>query len=209
MDDPFSTITGNTGRTQSGDTTTYTGFQVVNTSGHALPDVGVWLPYAEVLLLSQPISHEALTWDNSQKGWFTPNFIDANGNATGESLLVTAQLLTPDLTPDPSQGFLAAGEVANASGHQQYPLSSEEFLKGNGHWERETIHTTDMLPFMDIGSLAAGASKSFGIAFTAHWGGSDLGAVRVGGSFASLVPVPDTGSVLTAPTAYHGLVMSG
>jgi hypothetical protein len=209
MDDPFSTITGGQRQLPNGtDTTTYTGFQVVNTSGHALPDVGVWLPYDEVLLLSQPISHEALTWDNSKNGWFTPNFIDANGHATGESLLVTAQFLTgPDLTPDPSQTTLAAGDVANASGHQQYPLSSEDFLKGAGHWGRETIHTNDLLPFIDIGSLAAGASKSFGIAFTAHWGGPDLGAVRVGGWLASLVP--DTGSVLTAPTAYHGLAMSG
>jgi hypothetical protein len=179
----------------------------VNTSGHATPDVGVWLPYAEVALFSAKgqITHEALTWDNSQNGWFTPNFIDANGDATGESLLVTAQLLT-----DSPQTTLAAGDVANASGHQQYPLSSTDFLKsapGRGDWAPETIHTNDLLPFSDIGSLAAGHSITFGIAFTAHWGGLDLGPVRVGGWLASLVP--DTGSVLTAPTAYHGLAMSG
>jgi hypothetical protein len=180
----------------------------VNTSGHALNDVGVWLPYIEVRLSSQPVTHEALTWDNSQNGWFTPNYIDANGHATGESLLVTAQFLTgPHLTPDPSQTTLAAGDVADASGHQQYPLSSENFLKGRGDWEPETIHTYDQLPFIDIGSLAAGAHTSFGITFTAHWGGADLGPVRVGGYLASLVP--DTSSVLTAPTAYHGLAMSG
>jgi hypothetical protein len=183
----------------------------VNTSGHALPDVGVWVPFAEVRL-AQPvgsgahaqITHEALTWDNSKNGWFTPNFIDASGNATGESLLVTAQLLTGS-----SQTTLAAGDVANASGHEQYPLSSTDFLKGGqvGTWAPEIINTNDLLPFSDIGSLAAGQSKSFDIAVTAHWGGADLGPVRVGGWFTTLAP--DTGSSSGGSTTYHGLVMDG
>jgi hypothetical protein len=209
-DDPFSTVTGPTARVQSGDTTTYSGFQVVNESGHTLHDVGVWVPYLEVAL-PQPtnsdnatvqITHEALTWDNSQHGWFTPNFIDASGNATGESLLLTAQLLTGS-----SQTTLAAGNVANASGHQQYPLSSEDFLKGAGKWQPETIQTNDLLPFSDIGTLAAGQSKSFSIAITAHWGGADMGAVRAGGWIASLVP--NTDSVNDSPTAFHGSAFSG
>ena len=60
------------------------------TPGTPSPYAEVRLPFNEVP--KGQITHEALTWDNSQNGWFTPNFIDADGNATGESLLVTAQI---------------------------------------------------------------------------------------------------------------------
>jgi hypothetical protein len=41
--------TSNVTRQELGDTTLYTGYQVVNTGGDA-HDVGVWLPFAEVTL---------------------------------------------------------------------------------------------------------------------------------------------------------------
>lgn len=99
------------------------------TPGTPSPYAEVRLPFNEVP--KGQITHEALTWDNSQNGWFTPNFIDADGNATGESLLVTAQIKSGS-----PQTALAAGNVANASGHQQHPLASTDFLNDRaGHWQ--------------------------------------------------------------------------
>jgi len=205
MDDPFSTVAEPNGvnATPSGDTMTYTGFEAVNQSGHTEADVGVWLPFVEVpfALSNGKEGHEALTWDSSQGGWFTPNFINPSGQATGESLLITAQI-------DSSPTTLAAGNVANASGHEQYPLSSSDFLKGPD-WSPEAIQTSDLLPFSDIGSINPGPSNAvpFDIAFTAHWGGADMGAVRVGGYVATLAP--DNGKQGGSPTMFSGLATNG
>jgi hypothetical protein len=129
------------------------------------------------------VGHEALTWENAQGGWFTPNFVDSSGNKTGESLLVTAQILSQNDQGSSSQP--AAGQVADIPGGQ-FPLTSSDYLPPG--WQVETIQASDLLPFSDLGSVPAGGSVSFDIALTAHWGGADLGPLRVGGYDFTLTP---------------------
>jgi hypothetical protein len=72
----------------SGETTTFTGFHTKNFSNDTVADAGVWAPFTWVTLSNG--THEALTWDSTQHGWHTPNFIGGNG-PTGKSLSLTAK----------------------------------------------------------------------------------------------------------------------
>jgi hypothetical protein len=155
--------------TYSGDTTTFSGFVAKNFSNHALADVGVWSPFLWVKLSDG--TREALTWDNTQHGWYTPNFVSDNG-PTGESLLLTARF-SSDSTQVVNRP-LRAGNVADIEGKAQYPLNSGDL---GVPFPQEAIKPNDLLPFGDLGSFAAGQEKSFSLSLTAHWGGTDLGPI--------------------------------
>jgi len=154
------------------------------------------MPFVEVkpFVETENGGWQSLTWDNGKDGWFTPNFINANGQATGESLLITAQIQAPG-----SQTTLDPQHVAEISGDVQYPLNTDDLRAYEqvslSDWplSLETTHQGDKLPFVNIGAVAPGQSGavSFNLAFTAHWGGKDLGAVQTNGWEATLVP--DTG----------------
>jgi hypothetical protein len=198
MDDPNSTIDFSKASfaldPQNHDVIQYKHILATNTNASGPPeaDVGVWLPYVWVRnpggigVPGQPISEQALTWNNQLHGWYTPNFIAENGVPTNESLLVTAKFITAPERPDTE---LLAGSVADLSG--THPFGAPP--AGGGVFEREHIQSTDLLPFTDIGPLAAGKSTSFEVDFTYHWGGTDLGAMRVGQAEHTLVPDNSTG----------------
>jgi hypothetical protein len=175
---------GPTGQTiYSGDTTTFTGFHIKNFSNDTVADAGVWAPFTWVTLSNG--THEALTWDSTQHGWYTPNFIGDNGQ-TGESLLLTAKFSSGSTTI--AAHPLRAANVADGSGAAQYPLDSAAFLPA-AMFPPETIQPTDLLPFGDLGSFAGGQTKAFDLSFTAHWGGKDLGPIdHAGGWIATLEP---------------------
>jgi hypothetical protein len=176
-DDSFTNIDPPTGSRTSGNTITYDGFEAVNQSANTLHDVAIWLPYVYATL--QNGTHEALTWDNTRHGWFTPHFIDASGIDKG-SLLLTAAITGATNTQ------IAIGTVADQSGNHQYSLSSFDFLKNK--WPLETLEKTDRLPFANLGDIGPHQSKSFDITFTATWGSGDTSPQRAGGWVATLVP---------------------
>jgi hypothetical protein len=153
------------------------------------------------------VSHEALPWNNQMHGWFTPHFIDENGKDDG-GLLITAQINGNDTPPDAP----TAGQVANASGKQQFPLSSKEFLNvgGASHWPVETISPNDLLPFAHLGSITPGPdnAKAFTVSFTAHWLDQENGPVRVGGHITTLVP-NDTSSPSGGTVGVGGVTIDG
>jgi hypothetical protein len=167
----------------------YTNVLATNTSGTAESDVGVWLPYIWVRVPTNPVTTEvALTWNNLLQGWYTPDFIGANGD-THESLLVTAKLITGS-----EERPLAPKHVADESGTSPFSLTTGGGISGGNYFQSESIQPNDLLPFANIGSLGANESKSFEVDFTYHWGGADLGAMRTGQQEATLVPDHPNGS---------------
>jgi hypothetical protein len=177
MDDPNSTIDPSHSTFHiDGDVIKYTDIRATNLSNTAELDVGVWLPYVWVRnpgISGDLISERALTWNKHLDGWYTPDFA-----GTHESLLVTAKFIT---APEHRDQTLMPKHVAE--GTSDFPTTV-----GDDIFEQETIQPNDMLPFTDIGPLAAGESKSFDVEFTFHWGGTDLGAMRVGQREITVVP---------------------
>jgi len=166
-----------------GNVISYSGLRATNDSDTALPDVGVWLPYIWVRnppLEGDLISERALTWDKHLDGWYTSDFA-----GTHESLLVTAKFITDPEHPDDA---LMPKHVAHATSDSPTPVDFPTTGGGDGPFEQETIQPNDLLPFTDIGPLAAHGFKTFDVEFTFHWGGSTTGAYRVGQQEIALVP---------------------
>jgi hypothetical protein len=149
------------------DSITYNGFLAVNTSDHALSDVGVFIPFAwaGVTAAGDPngpiISNEKLTWDNIRNG-----FVDPNYNHTGESVL-----LTPTFLSYPN-GHVRAGSVADKTDTHIFTQNSASVGKGINTpvsaLPLETFQAKDLLPFADLGSIGSGDSKTFSIKWTAQ-----------------------------------------
>jgi hypothetical protein len=167
------------------DSLTYTPFYASNTSGHALSDVGLFIPFAWARVDNPGGSlnhYERLTWDNSRNG-----FLDSDFNHTREAVLLTPNIVTHPDTPD---GHVVAGSVADLTDTHRFAPNSASVQTGipASVFPPETILPGDLLPFADLGGFASGESKQFDIIWTAHWGGADHGAVRVGGYAATLAP---------------------
>jgi hypothetical protein len=167
------------------DSLTYTPFFAINTSNHALSDVGFFIPFAWARVGNPDGSlnhNESLRWDNSRNG-----FLDSNFNHTGEALLLTPSIVTH---PDTFDGHIAAGTVADLTDTHVFGPNSASAQNGvpASLFPPETIQPNDLLPFADLGSFAPGESKTFDMIWTAHWDGADHGAVRVSGFGATLAP---------------------
>jgi len=176
-------------RTTSGDTVTYHNFLATSSSDHTLPDIGVWLPYIWVRIADPqaptngPPTYETLTWHNALHGWYTGDFIASGGIDTHKSLLVTAEILTH---PDGPDLRVAAG-IVGTDPTTAYPRDSNN-LKPPVPFPEEMIKARDLLPFADLGVFTPHQSKSFDLAFTSHWGGTDLGPQRIAGFVTTLEP---------------------
>jgi hypothetical protein len=174
------------------DSITYANFQAINTSGHTLPDVGVFIPFAWAGVTAEGdpngaiLNYEALSWDNSRMG-----FVDPDYNHTGESVLLTPTILKY------SNDHLLAGSIADKTDTHTFAQSSASVGIGVGGRPVETFDSGDLLPFADLGSLGTGG-KTFSMKWTTHWDGPDHGGVRVGGYGATIVP--DSGQPAAAST---------
>jgi hypothetical protein len=169
------------------DSLTYEGFRAVNTSGDALSDVGLFIPFAWARVDDRAADgtltlnhYEALTWNNDRMGFIDPNF-----NNTGESVLLTPTVVTHPDTPD---GHVAAGTVADKNDAHAFNKNSPTVQGHSSVFPHEVLNPGDLLPFASLGSFNPSESKSFEIVWTAHWSGADLGAVRVAGYAATLAP---------------------
>ncbi len=167
----------------SGDTIVLTGGQAANLTDEALPDVGLFVPFAwpRVDNPDGSVTRVALDWDNDKDGWFTPDF-----EGTGTSLLVTLRIATPDEAPN---GRIAAGSVA-ADETLTEVFGPTSTLAGVPFPE-ETLEPGDLLPFVDLGGFAPGEAKPFDLVFTYHWGeGGPAEALRTAFAAFTLAPVP-------------------
>ena len=141
-------------------TIVYSGRMATN-GATAQPDIGLFVPFIWPNDMTKSPTQQAISWNNRLNGWYSQNF-----DNLGTSLLVTLDIPTPNNTPN---GTVLAGQVADGTGVSVFGPSSDSPNVG-APYPPETLAATDALPFVDLGSFAAGESKPFSLIFTYTFG---------------------------------------
>lgn len=151
-DDPFSGLSfaSATAFDQGPNNNTRVLHNITVGSGKAVPQL--LLMAAWFWPFTDPFS---MAWSNALDGWFTNDY-----HGTGVSLLVTL---------DNFPGRIRFGDVADDTGAA--PLQSTQLYMA----VPETRNPNDLVPFLDLGSFAAGETKLVDFFYTFHFGDNRAG----------------------------------